>query len=338
LAWSSEHLALARAIGVVSIVALWFGCFDGAGALGYPCASDDDCGPTLACENTGCCGGACLFGTDGTDSTTTTGDPDSSSTSSSTTEDPTTSEGSSSSSSTGEPAECGNGDVEEGEECDLGAMNEDGDFAECNVQCRAPLFHFTSETPSDDDFCGMGCEPWHRSQGQEGPWASGPYEDIAITHRLVSREFPVPQQPPPDKVPMLQLQHEFDFNICMTDMVTPEYFDGGRVLLIDAKGQPFHLSPGMDDTYAHPPDCAASDTPWCPMPPPFAFNGTSDGQRFARLAPIPQALWGSDLRLVFEIAFDSGEGCLPPFGTGGGMSNPWMLYEVVVAFAPPEPG
>jgi hypothetical protein len=317
---------------LAAIVALWFGCFDGAGALGYPCESDDDCGPSLACEDTGCCGGSCLFGSEGgTQSTSTSNATDTTTGSSSTTIDPSSESSSSSSSSSGEPLpECGNGELEDGEECDLGDANEMGVFVACNQNCRAALFHFDSAEQEDGDFCEQrGCDPWVLEGGDEGAWVSGPYPLAPIVYQLASRRFSIPE-PPVDRVPVMRLAHDFDFGDCEIEKGMPEYFDGGHVMIMSAADVLTHLSPTRGEGHAHVPSCGGSDTPWCGSlsTPPMIYGGNGNGT-ITRLVPIPQEFWGQEVRLVFELGFDT-DNCLE--GNPGRDPDPWRILEVIVAF------
>lgn len=101
-------------------------CFTGEDALGLPCEQDDDCGRGQACE-AGFCGGPPP--TTGATDTTTEGPTTS-------TTDPATDSGSDSGSSgsTGLPPGCGNGIVEDGEDCD-----DEGESADCNADCTPAM-------------------------------------------------------------------------------------------------------------------------------------------------------------------------------------------------------
>ena len=73
------------------------------------------------------------------DTTTTTGDPDDTTTTG-TTEDASTSgatdgDTTTTGDATGGASECGNGILEDGEECDKGEENDDGDYGGCNLDC-----------------------------------------------------------------------------------------------------------------------------------------------------------------------------------------------------------
>jgi hypothetical protein len=101
------------------VAALGASCFDGADALGLPCLGDDDCGRGQRCEQ-GLCGGPPA--TEG--STGASG----SSSESSTVADSGTAE------STGPLPGCGNGVVEDGEDCDPGTGL---DHPACDADCSA---------------------------------------------------------------------------------------------------------------------------------------------------------------------------------------------------------
>lgn len=105
---------------MIAAAALGTSCFNGSDALGLPCVADDDCGEGQRCIEEICGGPAATTGV------TTTG------VSSSGVADSSTGEGSDSSAgSTGPIAECGNGIMEDGEECDAGPMGD----ASCDSDC-----------------------------------------------------------------------------------------------------------------------------------------------------------------------------------------------------------
>jgi len=97
----------------VSIAVLAVGagpaCFDGANAQGLPCVSDEECGIGQSCEQ-GFCGGPSATSSAGTTSLSSTTSADS---------------------SAGPRAVCGDGIVEEGEDCDPGGEN----TMECDADC-----------------------------------------------------------------------------------------------------------------------------------------------------------------------------------------------------------
>ncbi|MCX4240974.1 hypothetical protein [Paraliomyxa miuraensis] len=112
--------------GMVALASLGAtSCFDGADALGLPCREDADCGKGQRCE-AGVCGGPTATG-DASTTVMTSAESSSSGTSL---------DGSSSSSgeSTGTLPGCGNGVIDEGEDCDPGTGL---DAADCDADCSA---------------------------------------------------------------------------------------------------------------------------------------------------------------------------------------------------------
>lgn len=331
--WSSEHRRGPTALGLSSIVALWFGCFDGAGALGYPCATDDDCGPSLTCASTGCCGGACLFGPDSTgDSTTTAATTEA--TTSSTTIEPSTTEGSESSSSTGLPEPvCGNGVMEEGEECDDGEARNDY-WGPCSPHCVRTILHFTDAEQGNEDFC-VGkpqCSPsWHRTNGQNGAWGSGIYETTPSINTLVSKMFVVPGiEASGGLIGQLEIRHAYRFNVCDTGS-GPEYYDGARVLLerVDDMTR-VQVLPHIDDVPTGPAACGGTpkvNAPWCNSgpPPERIYVGDSGVVVTSRRVAIPEDMLDVPVRLLFEVAYDTNN-CMG----GGGEPDAWLLERVIV--------
>lgn len=141
---------------LLTTAAAWAACFDGSGADGFPCERDEDCGPSLLCED-GCCGGTCKFedaggpgsgSSSGTTTTTTTTTTSGSSTTVTDTDPQSTTEPTS---TTTGPVGCGDGEVGSDEECDLGDAN--GPNASCTPQCR-------------EAECGDGLT-WDSEGGQE---------------------------------------------------------------------------------------------------------------------------------------------------------------------------
>ena len=110
---------LAVALVISGVVVVVSACFTGEDALGLPCEKDEDCGRGQTCS-AGFCGGApatsTATGTSTTGPTTSTTDP--------------STDSSSGSGSTGLPPGCGNGVLENGEDCD-----DEGESADCNADC-----------------------------------------------------------------------------------------------------------------------------------------------------------------------------------------------------------
>lgn len=192
-------------------VLLLAGCFVGSAADGLPCRTDADCGIGVACmedpsASALCCGGTCSTsaGTRGSSGTTTTEtDPSSSSG----TVGMESSSGGSGNSTTGPM--CGNGVVDEGEECDPGAKRpcsddcllcgngvvEDDELCDpgqvaqgvtCEDAChRLVLLSWDMDSPAmqvEVDFERPAFETradgtlrWRRSADVSAPLTSGPY-------------------------------------------------------------------------------------------------------------------------------------------------------------------
>ena len=240
------------------------------------------------------------------------------------------------SSSTGEPDPvCGNGVVEDGEECDDGEES-NGDWEPCTLECRNAILHFTSAEEGNEDFCDEAklCAPqWQRVDGTTGPWGSGDYGTKPALYRLVTREFVIPLPEDVMRTAQLDLRHEFRFDVCETTPDVPEYYDAAHVMVLHTQsGVLYELSPQLDELYSAPPNCMFSNTPWCEPgpPPPLVFAGDSMGPTPARRAVLPAGLVETPLRLVFEVGFDEGN-CMPAISD---MPHPWQLHRVVVAVAP----
>jgi hypothetical protein len=121
----------------------------------------------------------------------------------------------------------------------------------------------------------------------------------------------------------------------------PLFFDGAHVMLQRTDTmETIELSPTQLDADVGMPQCGGmpiANTPWCNdgTLPPLVFGGQSDAPTTARRIAIPPGMGDVPLQLVFEVGFDE-DNCDPVAGgMGGGNPDPWQLYRVIVALAPP---
>lgn len=167
--WGGGWLGVAR----MSIAALALGagtaCFDGANAQGLPCVSDEECGIGQSCEQ-GFCGGPPATSSAGTSSGSSTTSVDS---------------------STGPSVVCGDGIVDEGEDCDPGGEDTMGCDADCTqVVCGDGYINAMAGELCDDgndssvDECTAECLPtlfW--DDMEDGPTSAAKWTTDIPSHR-----------------------------------------------------------------------------------------------------------------------------------------------------------
>lgn len=115
-------------IVVPFVIAASTSCFNGDAALGLPCESDDDCGLSYQCE-AGFCGGApATSGSTGPDESSSGSDSTSTSDSDG---DETVGDGTEDGGSSSGTVPCGNGRIDDGEDCDGSGR----DTVDCDADC-----------------------------------------------------------------------------------------------------------------------------------------------------------------------------------------------------------
>ena len=289
---------IAGALAALGLSMSAAGCFDGRAALGYPCNRDSDCGPELSCSDQGCCGGECKFGEPSTGAMTTEGsssttNPSTSSSTASTTTTTTTTTTNAESTSTTTPAECGDGNLDPGEECDppegvdengpcpgcqnaacgdglvhegeedcdLGDGQNGGRFDQCSTQCRAPIFYWDTSLDTAGEFCvpANDCgfsglaEGWSRLE-IGAPYSNrGPHNTASGSQTLKTRAFEIPS----DGNVAIRLRHEARFQVCMIGDDPPDVRDYGRVYLesADNPASRAKLFPFGNETAQQPVKC-----------------------------------------------------------------------------------
>ncbi len=162
MVWLRDTAALRVGIGLLGAVVV--GCFVGDAANGLPCDQDDDCGLGIACEmdedaNLMCCGGSCDAGFGVTSSTTTASTEPSATMSTTDMSTTTTTSTTTMAESSTTSGLCGNGDLDEGEECDNPANPNCMDCAyisDCGNGVRDPG-EICDVWGDDADWCPPGC-------------------------------------------------------------------------------------------------------------------------------------------------------------------------------------
>ena len=325
------------------------GCFSGADANGLPCVQDDECGQGVSCVE-GFCGGpppttSAATGSSGPGGDTTTmGMP------------PT----GSSSESTGAGPGCGNGLIDEGEDCDdmgeSATCNADctpavcgdgvpnasageecdepgGDpfYAACTEFCQASLFWDELET--DDKWerglptiGGTTLGDEHLWQLDNNVWQTGVY---ACESGAVDLTFDavIALDAPEGMKPELRFRHRHLFDECNKTGDGP---DGGAVYVI--AGEDEFVLP-FDDTISES-DALCVVTP-NPLATVSGFDRNTNGEFEEATANLE--LWNTQsIKIRFRVGYDCmncGYDCLgvnPVAPDGAG----WQINRVGVAYVP----
>jgi len=249
---------------------------------------------------------------------------------------------------------CGDGyaNLVAGEECDDA---NDALVDDCTPECRATLFWDDMESdpalgdkwlpPEIPMYSYMG-QPFMLADGWQWPspvnpgtWYSGPYSPDSGTTRIATREIVFPD-PGPGFHYELWLYHRLRFDGNMQDAgeCPVSFNDGGVILATDGVEPPFQVAPLPMElpVLTNTGTCvllnpSEPDNPlYDPLMPRSVYSGLSTNNGFVNeIVPLPSAVVGRTLRLVFEMTYDC-RNCwvAAPMGAG------WTIESVVVAPVP----
>jgi len=324
------------------------GCFSGADANGLPCVQDDECGQGVSCVE-GFCGGPPPTTGVATGSSGPTGET-------STTDMPSTG---ASSESTGPGPGCGNGVLDEGEDCDdmgesatcnanctpatcgdgianVSAGEEcdepggDPFYAACTEYCQASLFF--DELDTDDkwelglpDVGGALLDDVHVWQLDNNVWQTGLYACESGSADLTF-ETEIALDAPKGMKPELRFRHRHLFDDCGKTGDGP---DGGAVYVLaggDEAALPFGDTINDSNGACAPPN---------PLSAVSGFDRDTNGEFEEATANLE--LWNTQsIKIRFRVGYDCGNcgyDCLAPDPVAPDGFG-WQINRVGVAYVP----